>query len=231
MFVSLIKTIGLPGSLGFLCFGIGIGGLLLIWKRTRRLGRIALVAMAGGYLILSLPAVAQSIAGPGTEPAPPLASYGRLDEVFVIDGDNYQGRATTAAELAAVAKPRVVWLIGGIDLGHALLVSGVSPKLWRWPPGGALTTREQVRLIKRSVDKTRPERAAVVTSRLQAPRILALARQEQLDIVVVPAPLTNEPSRSGFRFWVPSRAALSLSEEALYERLALVYYRRNGWIS
>ena len=61
--------------------------------------------------------------------------------------------------------------------------------------------------------------------------MLALARHEQLDIVVVPAPLTDEPPRSGIRYWLPSLAGLALSQEALYERFALILYRRNGWIS
>lgn len=231
MVLQLLKSIGLPGSLGFLYLGVGIGVLLLIWNRTRRLGRMMLLVMAGGYLILSLPAVAQSLAGPGTEPAAPLSSYGRLDEVFVIDGDNYRGRAATAVELASVARADVVWFLGGVDLGHALLASGLPPRLWRQAPSPARTTRDQVRWIKRSMGRTQPQRAAVVASRLQAPRVRALARHEQLDVVIVPAPLTDEPPRSGYRFWVPSPAALALSQEALYERLALVYYRRNGWIS
>jgi uncharacterized SAM-binding protein YcdF (DUF218 family) len=231
VFVELIKAIGLPGSLRFLYFGVGISILLLIWKRTRRLGRVVLFAIAGAYLVLSVPAVAHSIAGPGTEPAAPLSSYGPLDEVFVIDGDNYEARAATAVGLASAAKPQIVWFLGGVDLGHALLASGLPPQLWRWAPSAARTTRDQIRWIKGSIDRTHPQRAAVVASRLQAPRVRALARHEQVEVIVVPAPLSNEPSASGFRFWVPSRAALTLSQEALYERLALVYYRRSGWIS
>jgi uncharacterized SAM-binding protein YcdF (DUF218 family) len=231
MFVRLLKMIGLPGSFRFLYFGLGIGVLMLIFKRTRRLGRVMLIAMAGAYLILSLPVVANAIAGPGTEPAAPVSSYGRIDEVFVIEGDNYEGRAAIAAELTAVAKPHTVWVVGGVELSYALLARGIPPALWRQPPGFSRTTRAQIQWIKSSVDRTRPPRAAIVTSRLQAPRVLALARQEHLDIVIVPAPLTDEPARSGVGLWLPSRAGLALSREALYERFALVYYRRNGWIS
>jgi uncharacterized SAM-binding protein YcdF (DUF218 family) len=231
MVVQVLKAIGIPGSFGFLYFGLAVGILLVVWKRTRRLGRAMLIALAGGYLVLSVPAVAHSIAGPGTEPAAPFSTYGSLDEVYVIDGDNYRGRAFTAAQLAATAKPHTVWFLGGIDLGYALLASGVPPQLWKQAPSPARTTQTQVIWIKRSIARTRARRPAIVTSRLQAPRVLALARHEQLDIVIVPAPLTDEPPRSGVRLWLPSRAGLALSREALYERLAMILYRRNGWIS
>jgi uncharacterized SAM-binding protein YcdF (DUF218 family) len=230
MGLQILKTIGGPGSLGFLVVGAAVGSLLLYWKRTRRLGRALLLMLAGIYLILSLPVVAQLLAGPGTERAAPLSSYGKLGEIFVIDGDNYRSRAVTTAELAAVAKPDVVWFLGGVDLGYELLANGLPPKLWRRTGSAARTTRDQILWIKGSIDRTRAEPAAVVASRLQAPRVLALARHEQLNVLVIPAPLDDEPPASGFRFWLPSLSGLANSREALYERLAVLYYRRNGWI-
>src|SRR5262245_60737299 len=98
--MGLLKAIGAPGSLSFLFVGVGLSVLLLILRRTRRLGRALLVIFAAAYVVLSLPVVAHRLAGHGTE-RPPLSSYGRLDEVYVIDGDNYRGRAATAVELAA----------------------------------------------------------------------------------------------------------------------------------
>ena len=229
MGLRLLKAIGAPGSLHFLIVGLAVCAVLLIWRRTRRAGRALLLMLVGAYVILSLPAVGQLLAGPGTE-REPFSSYGKLDEVFVIDGDNYRGRAATAAELAAVAEPEVVWFLGGVDLGYELLANGLPAKLWRQAPSPARTTRTQVQWIKRSIARTGAKRAALVTSRLQAPRIRELARHEQLDVVVVPARLDNEPPASGYRFWLPSLAGLALSREALYERAAFLYYRRNGWI-
>jgi len=231
MFLRVLKAIGVPGSSGFFYFGFAVSVLLLVWNRTRKLGRLTLLAMLAGYLILSIPVVGHSLAGPGTEPATPVAGYGSFDEIFVIDGDNYRGRAATAVQLATAAKPRAVWFLGGLDLGYALLSNGLPPQLWRHAPSPARTTQSQISWIKRSIGRTRPQRVAIVTSRLQAPRVRAIARQQELDIVVVPAPLTDEPAQSGIWSWLPSRAGLSLSQEALYERMALILYRRNGWIS
>ena len=232
MVFRVLKAIGVPGSLGFLYCGLAIGILLLVWKRTRRLGRVMLLVLTVGYLILSLPVVGQSLAGPGTERAAPWTDYGRFDEIFVIDGDNYRGRAATAVKLAAAAKPHTVWFLGGLDLGYSLLANGLPPQLWKQAPSPARTTEGQISWIKRAIGRTRPERVAIVTSRLQAPRVQALVRHQQIDVVVVvPAPLTDEPAESGIWSWLPSRAGLALSREALYERIALIVYRRNGWIS
>src|SRR5690349_9437571 len=109
MGLRLLKAIGSPGSIQFLLLGIAICLVFFLWKRTRRLSKVLLAALAGAYVVLSLPVVAELVSGPGTERAAPLDSYGQFDEVFVINGDNYRGRAATAAELATVAKPDVVW--------------------------------------------------------------------------------------------------------------------------
>ena len=230
MGLRLLKAIGAPGSLSFLLVGVGICLSLLLWRRTRRLGRACLVTLASTYVVLSLPVVAQFIAGPGTERPAPLASYGTFDEVFVIDGDNYRGRAATAVELAAVAKPDVVWFLGGNDLGYELLARGLPQKLWRQAPSPARTTRTQVQWIKMSMDWTGAKRAAVVASRLQVPRVREVVRNEHVNLVVVPARLDAEPPADGYRSWLPSLAGLALSREALYERAAFLYYRRKGLI-
>ena len=229
MGLRLLKAIGAPGSLGFLIAGIGFCLLLLVWRRTRRLGQGLLIVVVSAYVVLSLPVVARLLAGHGTE-RPPLSSYGKLDEVYVIDGDNFRGRAATAVELAAVAKPDVVWFLGGIDLGYQLLAEGLPQNLWRQAPSPARTTRTQVQWIKRSIARTGAKRAALVTSRLQAPRIRELVRHEQVNVVVVPGRLDDEPPAGGYRSWLPNLAGLAVSREALYERAALFYYRRNGWI-
>jgi len=230
MLIGVLKAIGSPGSLGFLLFGAAISALFLVWKRTRRLGKGMLCLLAALYVALSLPVVADLVSGPGTERAAPLSSYGSFDEIFVLDGDNYRSRAATAAQLAEVAKPNVVWFLGGVDLGFQLLNAGLPPKLWRQAPSPARTTRTQIGWIKKSIARTGARRAALVVSRLQAPRVAALANQEQLEIVIVPSGLDDEPPASGLLYWLPSRAGLALSREALYERFALTYYRRSGWI-
>jgi hypothetical protein len=70
----------------------------------------------------------------------------------------------------------------------------------------------------------------VVASRLQAPRVWALARAMGLGILVMPSPVDDEPAASGLRAFVPSYLALRVSRDAIYEHVALAYYRWQGWI-
>jgi hypothetical protein len=74
------------------------------------------------------------------------------------------------------------------------------------------------------------DRAAIVVSRLQMPRVAAMARAAGLDIILVPSPMDVEPPVKGLRYFLPSLAALTLSRDALYELAALPYYRWRGWL-
>jgi uncharacterized SAM-binding protein YcdF (DUF218 family) len=74
------------------------------------------------------------------------------------------------------------------------------------------------------------QRAAIVASRLHTPRVTAIAKQLRMNVVVVPSPVDAEPTNSGAKRWLPSLAGLRLSRDGLYERIAVAYYRRNGWM-
>jgi len=52
----------------------------------------------------------------------------------------------------------------------------------------------------------------------------------RMNVVVVPSPVDAEPTNSGAKRWLPSLAGLRLSRDGLYERIAVAYYRRNGWM-
>ena len=222
--------IGGPGSVGFLFVSAAIAAVLWRYRRTRRVGRWLLALLVGGYVVLSIPAVAHVIAGsaPAT-PAEDFSGYGTLDDVYVIDGDNYQARAATAVRLTSVAGPRRVWIVGGPELKNALIASGIPDELWRWN-GQARTTYDQTVWVQSSMRAHGSRRAALVVSRVHAGRVIGLVRRANLDVIVVSAPVDREPAAAGAWRWVPSLAALALSREALYERVAVAYYRRNGWI-
>ena len=227
----LFKSIGGPGSMGFLVFGTAVALLLVLFRRTRRIGRLGLIGLFACYTILSIPAVAQVIAGAATAiQAEPADTYGHLDEIFVIDGDNYRARAALAVKLTAATSPRVVWIVGGGELQNALIEYGVPEELWRWGPGGASTTHDQMLRIRGSMLKTGGRRVAVVASRLQVPRVIGVARRLGLDVLVIPSPMDHEPAASGLGRWLPSFSGLRLSHDGLYERMALAYYRWNGWL-
>jgi len=226
----LLKAIGGPGSLRFLFLGTGLAVSLLAFRRTRRTGRWMLRSFLLMYFVLSLPAVARFVAGPAARTqSRPAAEYGRLDDLFVIDGDNYQSRAALAAVVARTASPRTVWVVGGGELRDAMLAHGIDKDVWRWGGGDAGTTYDQIVWIKKSIATTQSRRAAVIASRVHLPRIIEVARRLQVDLVAIPSPLDNEPPDSGVREWLPSFSGLQLSREGLYERVAVAYYRWKGW--
>ena len=229
---SLIKAIGAPGSFGFLAFGTAVGlALMFVSPRTRKLGRRMLVALAATYLILSIPVVATLIAGEDAAARAHSASaYGKLDEIFVLDGDNYLARAELTAQIVAASPPRTVWVLGGGELRRALVAYGVPNGMWQWGGGPARTTYDQMLWVQQTMEAGNTHRAAVVASRVQMPRVAGLARRLNLSVVLIPAPLDSEPAVSGVMSWLPSLAGLAVSRDALYEHLAFAYYRWNGWL-
>ena len=69
-----------------------------------------------------------------------------------------------------------------------------------------------------------------VTQRLQLPRVHALLRMRHLSPLQLAAPADWEPADRGLRAILPTYYALRISRDALYEHMALWYYRRKGWI-
>ena len=151
-----------------------------------------------------------------------------VDALIVFDGDNRRGRVAEAKKIYDTAKPARVWLLGDRWMWDALWRSGIPYDLIT-PDKGPPNTRAQMDWVQR-FESTRPGRTAIVASRIQMPRIAALAEAAGIRAVLAPSPADTEPARSGVRQFVPTYYALRISRDALYEHVALVYYRYNGWI-
>ena len=70
----------------------------------------------------------------------------------------------------------------------------------------------------------------MVASELQMPRVAALVRAQRLTVLLAPSPIDSEPPKAGWTSFVPRYSGLRLTRDALYERAALAYYSRQGWI-
>lgn len=226
----LLKAIGGPGSLGFLVCGVVLALVLLRFARTRRLGGMVLIALAVGYLALSIPAIAL-VAGDGVTavqpgPAPPIEKFG---DVFVLDGDNYRARAKRAGELYVEIAPRMVWILGGQDLKSALIDRGIPEERLQWGGLPHLSTHGQMVRIRELMTQHAITRPVVVASRIQTRRVAGLARRQGIDAIVIASRVDDEPATTGVGRWIPSLNALALSREALYEWVALGYYGWKGW--
>lgn len=228
---SVLKAIGAPGSLGFFAVGAAAGlFLVVVSKRTRRSGRLVLMTLVIVYLALSLPWVSDLVSTVLPRPSiqRPTPSD-KIDQLFVLDGDNYRARAKTACEVFAQHRPRIVWIQGSMDLRDELVACGVPADLWAWGSGGNRTT-QQVRNVQQHAVRPDAGRLALVVSRVQLPRVAALVRAAGLDVAIIASPVDREPASSGFGRLLPSFSALAVSRDAIYEIAAYAYYRLNGWL-
>lgn len=228
--ISILKFVGVPGSLTFLALCLALGVVAIyVWPRSRRLGRLWLGAVLMVYLLLALPIVANAIAGrlPAARPVDPR-SLTSIEALIVFDGDNRRGRVAEALRVYSAASPAEVWVLGGRWMLDELAASIPSDRLK--VDDHSANTREQIAWVQRRVHSEPHRRLAVIASRLQVPRIVALAEMDRLDVMVLPSPIDTEPPTSGLSVLVPRYIALRVSRDAIYELAALVYYRRHGWI-
>jgi hypothetical protein len=228
--ISLLKATGGPGSIAFLILAILLGlGIIYVWPKRRRLGALWIIAVSACYLVLGLPVVARTIAD--HLPRMPARDGNRpISVLIILDGDNRRGRVRLAQEIMASDRPAHVWALGDEWLLDALAEGGVSPASYRLD-GRAGNTLQQMHQIARLLAETTPgQAAAVVASRLQAPRVAALAEALAIPVIVLAAPVDAEPPAIGIRRFLPAYTALRISRDALYEHAALWWYARQGWI-
>jgi hypothetical protein len=225
--MTFLKAIGPPGSLRFLLLAVAIGLIIsYVWPRRRRLGQAWMIAVVGGYAVLGWPPVAQAILDglPAAVPAV-VGNFETLDVLVVFDGDNRRGRVRAAEQVVAALSPPAIHVVG-------------SPLIFRDMPASlrgrvvhhpAENTREQVEWVHRLVSAGPARQVAIVVSRIQAPRTGALATKAVPGVHVIASPLDAELPVTGLRRILPSYAALCVSRDALYEHVALSYYRWRGW--
>ena len=229
--ISIAKAIGVPGSLGFLVLSCVVGFVLLfVSRKAATVGRAWLLGTLLLYIVLGFPPVAQTIID-GLPAAPPadLSKVGRLDELIVLGGDNEDGRVGEALDAWRTLKPAVVVVLADAGLAQRLTDAGV-PATRIDQDNAAATTRAQMDRIATEL-RARPVGAAgLIASRLQMPRVIALARTYELRLLFLPSPLDHNLATSGIWSVIPSYRALEVSRDALYERIALSYYRSRGWI-
>ena len=226
--LTLAKTIGGPGSIGFLAIGCVVGLLMIyVWPRRRALGRWWLFGWYSSYIVLGVPALAHQIAAPLAFSARPVAA---IDTLIVFGGDNSVGRVQETVSAWRRHAPGELIVSGEEWFVDRIVAAGVPRARIDWDQVSA-TTKEQVDYLEEYAAVHPRARIGVICSRLQARRVDALLRASTLDITVMPAPVDREPPRSGFSVLIPTYAGLRVSRDALYERLALAYYERNGWIA
>jgi uncharacterized SAM-binding protein YcdF (DUF218 family) len=230
--LSILKWIDAPGSIQVLAIALAIAALLaFVWPRRRAVTLSWILSVSGVYTVLALPVTAAAISGalPAVEP-PPERSARRLDSIIVFDGDNRRGRVRRAAELFAEAPSAEIWSLGWQPwMETALAEAGIPSGRIRHVSETA-NTRDQIDWTEEFLRRHSPEAVTIVASRLQMPRISKLLRARGLRPQLAPSPADWEPESRGLAAVRPTYYALRISRDALYEHMALWYYRRNGWI-
>jgi hypothetical protein len=226
--LSILKAVGGPGSLGFLAFTSMLAlALARIGPRARRFARAWLLGIYSAYIVLGLPIVANRIVDtiPPHQALTDFSSLKGADLLVLFDGDNPRERIREARKVFVAVSPPLVlvsgpgWFVGkavDADVGADQMI--VDSK--------TATTREQVARLPETFQRLGSKHPVVVASRLQMPRIAGLLRASGIAASLAPSPLDAEPARSGWRRFLPTYGTLCASRDAIYEHVALAYYRR-----
>jgi uncharacterized SAM-binding protein YcdF (DUF218 family) len=217
--------------MGFLALCCLIG-LALRWRGWIRAGRAWLLTVYIAYVLAGLPVLANSIAAALSDyvPLQDLGSVGSADVLIVLHGDNVRGRVREAKRVFDAATPPVVIVSGGPDFIELIIAGGI-PEERIVREHHARNTAQQVVYLADFVRQHAMKKAVLIASRLQMPRIAALTRAERWDVVLAPSPVDAEPPQSGVGRFIPRYAGLRVTRDALYEHLAIRYYRRKQLIS
>jgi hypothetical protein len=225
--LSIIKTIGGPGSLGFFVVTT-LAGLLVArrWPAARRTVAAGLGLLVTAYLALATPAAASALINAlPLVPEPEPARLRSVRALVVFDGDNLAGRRRQAQRILRIAPLDDVYLLGADYLLADLRVA-MGPGTSLHHDTTTWNTSAQVMRVRDIAERVPPGSTAVVASRVQMPRIAGLLRATETEALLVPSDLDREPDARGLRALLPSYAALLASRDAIYEHAALAWY---GW--
>jgi DUF218 domain len=229
-----LKWIDAPGSTPFFWICVAVGALVtFVWPHNRRWGKRWFAGLGALYVTLALPVVANVLAsGLGSHTDGVGRPGDPLDMLVVFDGDNRTGRVRATVQAFQQSAPPEIWVLGlEADWFQRELPAAGVPSRRIHVDSSTGTTRAQVEWVARRRTERPTSRMAVIVSRLQVPRVLAIARMIGLSgVPVIGAEVNHEPPTAGWQRWVPNYFTLHVSRDALYEHAALAYYAERGWI-
>jgi uncharacterized SAM-binding protein YcdF (DUF218 family) len=253
------EQLHLSSPLGlFLVLAVGVAWLWL--RPASRAPRRYLLALVIGYWFLTTPAGASLLVGVLSHGIPRVMTREDArgaDTVVVLGGgvataavgDEIGGTLTGSSLLRALEAARVFKLIGGRlliasagiprpdlqlrpeseMLRDALVKTGVAPGAIV-EESASRTTREQALAVGPMLRAHHVERFVLVTSPTHMRRSLAAFRAAGLNPVPSMAPVRSERLPPP-PVVLPNGDSLWLSDDALYECAAWIYYWSRGWVS
>lgn len=241
-----------------LVVSLALGVALLYGRRTAAWGRRWLTLVVLGYWALATPAGAWLVSWPLAHRYHPIETREKANgaQAIVVLGGGIVTRSVgplaiddlLASAVRVIEGVRLYRLLGGVPL----IVSGGNTS-HRDPPrpeadafriavinlgvppadviveDQALTTREEAIAIKRMLDERRIDRFVLVTAPDHMSRSLAAFRAVGLN-PVPSASASRGESDDSFWTFTPDRESLGISDIALYESAAWLYYWWRGWL-
>jgi uncharacterized SAM-binding protein YcdF (DUF218 family) len=239
---------------------LAIGAIWLWWRPASRGPHRYLAAAVAGYWFVTTPIGAGLLVNGlsrGLTRIMTRDEAGHADAVVVLGGGASTAivghevgvTPTFPSLLRALEGARVFKLIGA----HTLIVSGGIPRPDRQrqpesellreivvkagvPPAAVIeesqsrTTRDQARLVGPILRDRHSRRFVLVTSPMHMRRSLAVFRAAGLDPVTSMAPVRSEHMPEP-RWLLPNDESFALSDAAVYDYLALMYYWSRGWLT
>ena len=228
--MALLKWIGGPGSIGFLAVCCTIG-LAFRFAGLARLGRAWLLILYVVYIVIGLPIVANRVASSLSHyrPVQDRRTLQSADAIVVLHGDNVRGRVRETKDVFDATRVQLV-IVSGLDDFKDLVVASGIPQQVIVQETSPSTTAEQIAAIATLLRHRGIQRPVLIASRLQMPRVAALLRHAQVDALLAPSSIDDEPPVTGIWRFVPMYIGLRVTRDALYEHAAVSYYRRKGLI-
>lgn len=256
MIPFILKNTLVPGSIPFLIIALVVGTLLLYrQKNGGRAGRLFLSALALAYWVLSTPVTAVALIRLSCPDYPPVDTreqargataivvlgagqdtYRSRGGVFDVGSPEYSRRMLEAARVYRLLDPQWVVVTGGLGserrneaqlMSEGLQSLGIPEDRIIEEPKST-NTRDHTFYVPLLLRAHQVEQFVLVTSRQHMARSLRAFRKVGLD----PVPSSPEffEKQGGLEDFLPSKGALSTSEELIYDDAAMVYYWFRGWI-
>jgi uncharacterized SAM-binding protein YcdF (DUF218 family) len=256
---DIVKATLVPGSTGFLVWGVLCGVALLHVRALERWARRWLVALSAAYILLSMPAVSfwlERGARPAYAPLDPAVDAHGATAVVVLGNGlvNYEDsglaiesltrrsayNALECARLYRLLHPSLVIASGGLadpevhrrseaEAMRDALISLGVPREAIELESKSTNTADQARFVEPLL--TGHRRFVLITTPIHMGRAMALFRSRGLDPVPAPSRIdyTGKLQQSALRFF-PTSNALRASELAMYEYLGMAYAKSRGWL-
>ncbi len=255
--IDILKTTLRPSSVVTCLLLVLVGVLLLYWKVGAKTGRRWLIAVIAGYWMIGTPLCARllmrGLAG-GYTAVEKASEVPDESAIVVLGGGSFTYRVASlsldipsnesafrvleAARLYRLLGDPLIIASGGIVfpedkpdaesemIGHALVGLGVPPQRIVYE-SRSRNTLEQAAQLKTILQARHLDHFVLVTSPVHMKRSMAVFRAAGLS----PSPSVSRVRSEGLpdgRLWLPQEAYLHLSDDAIYEYLALGYYWARG---